>query len=204
MSAAQELAMASTVDERAFRQRVERLEALLQGVERHGDPAAQASTREIVQSLMDLHGVALERMLGLIAGAGEPGLAVIDALARDDLVGSLLLLYGLHPLDLETRVRQALDDVRPHLRAHGGDVALLGIVGGVVRLRMEVNSHGCPSSAAALKLAVEEAICGRAPDAAGVEVEGVVEEQPRAAPSTFVPVEQLRIRSGPAPEEARA
>ena len=35
---------------------------------------------------------------------GEPGHALIASLAGDDLVSSLLLLYGLHPLDLETRV----------------------------------------------------------------------------------------------------
>ena len=46
------------------------------------------------------------------------------------MVGGLLMLHGLHPLDLETRVRQALDQVRPYLRSHGGNVELLGVSDG--------------------------------------------------------------------------
>ena len=104
--------MATTKDDQDFRNRIQRVETLLQDVERLPE-AARACTREIVQTLLDLHGAGLEKILGRLADAGPIGMAVIDDLGRDDLVGSLLLLYGLHPLDLETRVRQALDKVRP-------------------------------------------------------------------------------------------
>jgi Fe-S cluster biogenesis protein NfuA/nitrite reductase/ring-hydroxylating ferredoxin subunit len=88
-------------------------------------------------------------------------------------VSSLLLLHGLHPLDLETRVAQALEQVRPYMRSHGGGVDLLEITGeGVIRLRLEGTCHGCPSSRVTLKFAVEKAIYAAAPDAAGLEVEG--------------------------------
>jgi Fe-S cluster biogenesis protein NfuA len=80
-------------------------------------------------------------------------------------------------------VRQALDKVRPHLRSHGGDVELLGVVRGVVRLRMVGSCDGCPSSAAALRQAVEEAVAATAPDAAGVEVEGTTNGRVAAAGS---------------------
>ena len=73
-------------------------------------------------------------------------------------MGGLLLLHGLHPLDLEARVRQALDKVRPYLRSHGGNVELLGVDEGVVRLRLEGSCHGCPSSAATMRQTIEEAI----------------------------------------------
>ena len=79
-----------------------------------------------------------ERVLDRIASTGPPGLELIDSLAADELVGSLLLLYGLHPQDLETRVREALEKVRPLLRFHGGKVELLGITEGTVRLRFKV------------------------------------------------------------------
>ena len=45
-------------------------------------------------------------MLEILAGAGEAGESILDSLGRDDLVASLLLLYGLHPLDFETRVQR--------------------------------------------------------------------------------------------------
>ena len=65
-------------------------------------------------------------MLERIAGLGEPGQALIASLADDDLVSNLLLLYGLHPLDLETRVSQALEQVRPYLRTHQGRRRAIG------------------------------------------------------------------------------
>ena len=60
-----------------------------------------------MQSLMDLHGAALEKALDIVAEAGEPGMSIIDRLGRDPLVSSVLILYGLHPEDLETRVSES-------------------------------------------------------------------------------------------------
>ena len=84
-------------------------------------------------------------------------------------------MYGLHPLDLETRVEQALERVRPLLRSHHGDVELEGVIDGVVRLRMQGSCNGCPSSALTLKNAIEEAIYAAAPDVEAIQVEGVVD-----------------------------
>src|SRR5882762_4024962 len=99
------------------------------------------------------------------------------------------MLYGLHPLDLETRVLKAVDKVRPYLKSHGGNVALLGIDDGVVRLQMEGNCNGCASSAMTMKLAIEEAIYEVAPDVAELLVEGVVQEQ---KPPALVPLQIVR------------
>jgi Fe-S cluster biogenesis protein NfuA len=167
--------MSDTRDAREFQARLQRLDDLVREVGRFPDPAAQAHMREIVQALLDLHGSGLERLLDHLAEAGEAGAKILDACTRDDVVGGLLLLHELHPLDLEARVLQALDQVRPQLRSHGGNVELLGISEGVVRLRLMGNCHGCPSSAATMKQTIEEAILGKAPDAAAVEVEGVTE-----------------------------
>jgi len=88
-------------------------------------------------------------------------------------VGSLLLLYGLHPVDLETRVRGALEKTRPYLRSHGGNVELVDVdESGAVRLRLQGSCHGCPSSAMTLKLAIEQAIHDAAPDVTSISVEG--------------------------------
>jgi Fe-S cluster biogenesis protein NfuA len=167
--------MAPIAKEKEFRTRLQRLEALLQQVERFADPAARAHTREIVQALLDLHGAGLELILEQVAAIGPAGLALIDRLAGDDLVGSLLLLHGLHPLGLEERVRRALEEVRPYLRSHGGNVELLGLRDGVVRLRLQGSYDGCPSSAVTMRQTIEEAILGKAPDVTAVEVEGLAE-----------------------------
>ncbi len=177
----------ATRDARAFQGRLERLEALLREAERHADPAAQANLREVVQALLDLHGDGLARLLEHLAEAGEAGAAVLDACAGDDVVAGLLLLHGLHPLGLEARVRQALDQVRPYLRSHGGSVALVGVDEGIVRLRLEGSCDGCPSSAVTMRQTIEEAICARAPEVAGVEVEGA-EEAPAGRSRVALPL----------------
>jgi len=168
--------MPEVTEERQLRERMHRIDALLQEVEGFKDPKVQAKTREIVQGLMDLHGTVLERMLDHVAASQQAGTELIDSLAQDDLIASLLLLYGLHPLDLQTRVREALDKVRPYLHSHGGNVELLSVEDGVVRLRLQGSCHGCPSSAATLKSTIEEAITEKAPDAAAIEVEGETAE----------------------------
>lgn len=156
-----------------FQQRIQKIEALVHQIEALGDGAARKSALELFQLIMDLHGAGLERMMSITFEAGEAGAGIIDSLARDDLVGSLLLLYGLHPLDLHTRVTQALDNLRPQLGAHGGRVDLLEIADGVVRLRFEASRNGCGSSARDLRQLVEAAIADAAPDMAGLEVESV-------------------------------
>ncbi len=184
-----------------FQQQIERIETLIRSIEQSADPATKADAQELVQAVLDLHGAGLARLLERLEEAGEPGRAVVDSLGRDDLVGSLLLLHDLHPLDHETRVRQALDTVRPYLRSHGGEVALLGVAEGVVRLRMQGSCHGCPSSALTLKHSIEEAIAAAAPDATAIEVEGVVD--PPAVPlSGFMPLELLSGGDGHVRPEA--
>jgi Fe-S cluster biogenesis protein NfuA len=170
--------MTETLDAREFRARMERLDALLRQAERRADPSAREELREVVQAVLDLHGSGLERVLAILKDAGPTGASVRDALARDEVVGGLLLLHGLHPLGLEERVLRALEQVRPRLRSHGGGVELLRADDGVVRLRLTGNCHGCPSSAATMRQTVEEAILGLAPDVVAIEVEGEATNPP--------------------------
>ncbi|HZR50264.1 MAG TPA: NifU family protein, partial [Streptosporangiaceae bacterium] len=116
--------MTSTLDAKELQARLQHLDALLREAEHLADPAARGRLREIVQSILDLHGVGLGRLLEHVAEAGEAGRGIMGSCARDDVVGGLLLLHGLHPLGVEERVRQALDGVRPYLRSHGGNVEL--------------------------------------------------------------------------------
>jgi Fe-S cluster biogenesis protein NfuA len=159
-----------TSDDGGFGQRMAKVEQLIGQAEQFPDPAARDATREIVGALLELHGAGLARVLDVLAGSGDVGRSVMQALAADGLVSSLLLLHGLHPVDLESRVRMALDAVRPMLAHHGGGVELLGLADGVVRLRLEGNCNGCPSSGETLRNLVEVALDEAAPDRAGLEV----------------------------------
>jgi Fe-S cluster biogenesis protein NfuA/nitrite reductase/ring-hydroxylating ferredoxin subunit len=168
-----------------LQQGIQRIEGLIRRIENLPDPEARASAVELMQSLMDFHGASLDRLMEIVAESGQAGYSIFDSFARDKLVGSLLLLYGLHPVPLETRVMQALDKVRPYLDSHGGNVELIGISDDVVRLRLQGSCKSCPSSSMTLKLAIEEAIMAAAPDVIAIEAEGVT-EQP--APTGFVQI----------------
>ncbi len=166
-----------------FEQHIQRIDQLVGALEAAPDSAVRTSARELVQRIMELHGAGLERLLTVVHEAGAAGGSMIENLARDPLVSSLLLLYGLHPVDLPTRVQQALETSRPYLRSHGGNVELVSVdAAGTVRLRMEGSCHGCPSSALTLKLAIEQAIREAAPDVLAIEVEGETSQPPQPAP----------------------
>jgi Fe-S cluster biogenesis protein NfuA/nitrite reductase/ring-hydroxylating ferredoxin subunit len=102
---------------------------------------------------------------------------IVEQLVADPLVASLLLVHDLHPVDVDTRIQRALDDVRPYLGSHAGGVEYLGVDDdGVVRLKLEGSCHGCPSSTVTVRLAIEKAIEEAAPETVRVEVAGVVAE----------------------------
>jgi Fe-S cluster biogenesis protein NfuA len=190
----------SAIPENEVLRRLERLESLIEESGRLADPAARALAREMVQTILDFHGAAVAELLEGIAARGEEGVALIHNLATNKLVSSLLLLYGLHPLCLETRVQQALESVRPFLKSHGGGVELLGVADGVIRLRLQGSCHGCPSSSTTFKLAIEEAIVAAAPDAAAIEIEGVVTPEVPQVPHLVTLEPQLISRSPAIPE----
>jgi len=164
--------MPATLDAKEFQTELRRLDTLLQESARIADPAAQAHGRALVQAVLGLHGAGLERIFAHLEAAGETGRTVLDACVRDEIVGGLLLLHGLHPLELRDRVSEALEQVRPTLQLHGSAVELIDVDDGVVRLRVE---GGSVSSVAAIRQAIEDAITGKAPDAAAVEIEGLPE-----------------------------
>lgn len=168
----------------------ERIEALLDASSAHGAIARERS-EELVRLVADLYGAGLERVLDIAYDTGRLDAELLDALASDDLVASLLLVHGLHPHDVTTRVERALDEVRPYLGSHGGDVELLGVTDDmVVRLRLLGSCDGCASSSVTLKLAVEGAVEAAAPEVTGIEAETAGEDED----STVIPVSSLRSR----------
>jgi Fe-S cluster biogenesis protein NfuA/nitrite reductase/ring-hydroxylating ferredoxin subunit len=164
------------LEDRELQERVARMETLLGEIETLKDPNARSKAAEVVGVLLDLYGDGLARMMDLVYETGND--KAFESFAQDELVSHLLILHGLHPQDVETRVVGALEEVRPYLQSHGGNVEFLGVEGGVARLRMQGSCDGCPSSAMTLKLAIEEAIQKAAPDLDGVEAEGVAEPEP--------------------------
>ena len=170
-----------------LQQHVQRIGALVQELESIADPSVRASAKELVQLLMEFHGAGLDRALEIVANNGDPGLSLIVQLGDDPLVGSLLVLYGLHPDDVDARARKALERVRPKVQRGGGELEVLEVANGSVRLRLSVTGHSCGSTANTLKSMVEEAIFDAAPDVSSIVIEGLDEE----TSSGFVSLDKL-------------
>ncbi len=169
----------------------ERIETLI-SAGATGGAAGRERAEELVRLVADLYGAGLERLLTLFHERGHLDAATLDALAKDDLVASLLLVHGLHPYDVATRVQGALKNVRPYLGSHGGDVELLEITDeGVVHLRLLGSCDGCPSSSVTLKLAVEGAIESAAPEVTAITVDDTASQEQALG---VIPVSSLRSR----------
>jgi Fe-S cluster biogenesis protein NfuA len=149
-----------------LQKQMRRVESLIESLEKLSNPAARVVARELVQTLLALHGAGVERMMEIARQTESE--AAITAWGCDDLVGSLLLLHGLHPVNLEMRARQALDQVQPLLRCHGGELTLVAVVDGRVRVRLQGT---CGLSSAELEHSLEEAFAQIAPDVQIIEVE---------------------------------
>jgi Fe-S cluster biogenesis protein NfuA/nitrite reductase/ring-hydroxylating ferredoxin subunit len=157
-----------------------------------GGAVARGRAEDLVRQVTDMYGSGLERILEILDERGKLDDGTLAALAADELVSGLLIIHGLHPESMATRVAGALDSVRPYLGSHGGDVELLDISPeGVVRLKLLGTCQGCPSSSVTLKFAVEEAIETAAPEVTAIEV---VEAEKHAATPAFIPVDSLLVR----------
>jgi hypothetical protein len=134
----------------------ERLEEVLDRL----DPRTRPAGEELVRLLMKFYGAGLEQVVTVARAAGGEGL--VHRLAADPVVGALLALHDLHPVDLRTRAEQALAVAARKLGSHAGDVALLGVdPDGTIRV--EVAAGGC--GAGTVREIVEESVTAAAPDA---------------------------------------
>jgi Fe-S cluster biogenesis protein NfuA len=192
--------VAATQSRSELEQRIERIDELIQELETGSDPVLRATAQELVQAVMDLHGSGIERIVALVRQSGSAGQAIMDQFAGDQLVRSLLLLYDLHPQDLETRVLEALEKTRPYLRSHGGNVELVSVDDrSQVRLRLLGSCHGCPSSSLTLKMAVEQAIREAAPEIITIVVDAEGSAEAHPAPLSSMPGHEESTRQTRSP-----
>ncbi len=174
-------------EDKELQQRVQQIGELVAAIEASSDPALRSTARQLMQTLMELHGAALDRSLEIIADTGDPGMRVIDEMARDPLVSSVLVLHGLHPDTFETRVTKAVERLQNMLQRERARLELLAIKDGAVTLKVTPPEHACASTSKTLKATVEDAVYSAAPDIASLSIAGL-EGKPA---SGFVAVELL-------------
>ena len=147
------------------------IEELGRKVESIAAPAVRSDVLALVHSVMELHAAGLSRILEILSDRKLAGPEAMEAIAADDLAGSLLSLHGLHPVDVEERVLGAVVKVQSELRAQGATLDFLRFDGSVVHLRLTAGGHGCGSSSSSLQRSVEDSIYDAAPEIASVQIE---------------------------------
>jgi Fe-S cluster biogenesis protein NfuA len=70
---------------------------------------------------------------------------------------------------MKEKVQQALEKIRPSLQADGGDIELIDVVDGVVKVRLTGACGGCPMSQMTLKMGVERTLKQQVPEVKRVE-----------------------------------
>ncbi len=152
-----------------------KIEDLVHRVDAISDPAVKANATVLVQSLLDLHAAAFERVTEALLRDGEPGRQILERLAADEIVGGLLVLYGLHPDGLDVRLQKAIERARKAVAPHGASVELLAIREGEIHLRLSGKNAGCGSTTRKLQELVENAIGEAAPEITNVQIDNAIQ-----------------------------
>ena len=162
----------SSDERRRLQASLDRIDVLSSAVDRLTDAAGRAAARELLELVLDLHGLALARVVALVAAA-EGGTELVEQMAADQQVRAVLLLHGLHPEPLEERVERAIERAQPELGGTGCRVSLIEVRAAVARLRIAGADHLAAIGASQLRQQIEAALIDAAPDLDGIVIEGL-------------------------------
>ena len=166
---------------------LDRLEELLADVEGMDD-----ATRDRVFGLLDgvdaVHRLAVHRLADVLGDE-------LTLLRRSDVaVDWLFEAYGVG-VDSVEAASAALDSVRPYLHEHGGEVQVLGVDHGVVRVQLSGACSGCTSAAETLRHGVEEALREGLPGFVAMDV------APDDGAASHAPPTQVLLQITPRPPD---
>ncbi|WOJ90889.1 nitrogen fixation protein NifU [Methylocapsa polymorpha] len=158
----------------AMQNGLRRLEALIEAIDGLRDSTAREAARELLELMLDLHGLALARIVSIVASASD-GTALTERLASDANVKAIMLLHGLHPEEPEMRLRKTLASMRPHWGVRGVRVELIHVGAGAARVRVYRSECSGAASDSDLRREIEEALVEAAPDLDDIIIEGLNE-----------------------------
>jgi hypothetical protein len=195
--------------EQEFQRRLELIERAIRELEATPDAGLRATMQQLVQSIMELHGGGLDRLMAIVRDTGAAGDAIVERLGQDPLVGSLLILYGLHPRDVRSRVADGLDTARAALGPKGVSLELVSLdeAAGLLRARLQGVRHGHGSTLEVVRQTIEEAVRATAPEVTSILLDDETVEAPAgASPLTLtdhrgLPLHRARARGASIVEE---
>lgn len=155
-------AAATAVQLAALGPLLDRLEQLLGDVEEL-DESVRDRVFELLDGVDAVHRLAVTRLAEVLRADLGP---LRD---QDAAVDWLFEAYGIGVDDVEA-ASTALEAVRPYLHEHGGEVEVLGVHSGVVRVRLLGACSGCTSAADTLRHGVEETLREHLPGFVAMDV----------------------------------
>lgn len=164
---------------------------LIQEFEQHPDEQVREKVFQLLDAVDRLHRPGLRALMQFLESKKLWG--IIEQARSDPVIRTLLELYDLMPRTEEQQVQKALDLVRPYMQSHGGEIDVLGVTEGIVRVRLKGSCNGCSESAVTLQRGVEEALKQGFPGFKGLEVE---ESPPPTAGPSFISLEEVAEAPG--------
>ena len=70
---------------------------------------------------------------------------------------------------MKERVEKVIDKIRPALQADGGNIELIDVVNGIVKVRLKGACAGCAGAQMTLKMGVEKLLKEEIPEVVAVE-----------------------------------
>jgi nitrite reductase/ring-hydroxylating ferredoxin subunit/Fe-S cluster biogenesis protein NfuA len=163
-------------DFQALAERVDRVLDSIKGLPED----ARMKAMELKKAIEAFHEHALRKLVRMFRET-DAGKELLLKAVEDPSIYAMFLMHGIIKQDMFTRVAAALEEVRPYMRSHGGDVELVKVEEKTVYVRLQGACSGCSLSAVTLKNGVEEAIKARIP-----EIENVVRVEDEVA-SGYLP-----------------
>lgn len=154
---------------------VDRLEGLFTELDEL-DEETRATVLELLDGVDRIHRLAL-RQVGDALDAAE-----IERLrAAHPAIAWLWEAYGVGR-DEHAMADEALDEIRPYIHSHDGEVEVLDVTDGVVHVRLSGSCSGCTASAITLQRGVEDALRENFPGFRELTVEEDEDAEPHAPP----------------------
>lgn len=151
----------------ALERTLRRIEELTSALYQAPNAAGREAARELLEVVLDLHGLGLARISAIVAAA-ENGSSLTRLLAADPYARAVMLLHGLHPLSIEERLNEAIAGKRAQWSERGVEVQLLRAGQTGAQVRVHANGSG---SAAECAREVESVLIDAAPDLDDLVVE---------------------------------
>ncbi|MEO6651500.1 MAG: NifU family protein [Ilumatobacteraceae bacterium] len=135
-------------DELGYHEILDRVAQVAERLLAGTDDGRRADVEELVDWLDVFHREGLGRFVEMVRQwRGE---LFLEQAALDPIVGEMLATYGLG-VDVDASVidrvvQLALDEVRPYVHSHGGEIEVIGVADGIVSLRMHGSCNGCTAA----------------------------------------------------------